>query len=205
MPNHVSNIIRIKSLQEDDWKKEDEAFKSLESIMKTENSPFDFNVLIPYPEQYRVLDEAREEAEKQPGVKWSDLPKDGYNQGGYDWCIEHWGTKWNAYDIAFGYDEVSFCTAWATPLPIWEALSRRFPEMRIEVEYADEDRGSNCGKLVYLNGDLFSEEDWSKHPQAELFARAVIAEQHEAHHYVELQALREKQKVETPTEPEVNK
>ena len=50
----------------------------------------------------------------------------------YDWCIENWGTKWNAY----GYDEgvdysgndaLCFQTAWAAPHPILEKLSEMFP------------------------------------------------------------------------------
>lgn len=189
MPNHISNIIRIKAL-DDDWKAEEKAFETLVSLMKTEDSPFDFNVLIPYPETYRLLDEKRHEAEKQPDAKWSDLPKDGFNQGGYEWCIEHWGTKWNAYDIGFDYEEVLFCTAWSTPNPIWAELSKRFPEMRLEIEYADEDRGSNCGKLAYLNGKLVLQEDMSGRPDSELFARAIIAEQHLAHCNTELTTLR---------------
>lgn len=187
MPNHISNIIRLK-LSDDDWEKEEAAFEALQALMKTEETPFDFDVLIPYPDPYRSLDEARDEAERR-GVKWQDLPKDGFNQGGLQWRVANWGTKWNAYDIGIGYEEIAFCTAWTTPLPIWVELSRRFPEMRLEVEYADEDRGSNCGTLVYLNGEQIAYEDMSKQPHAELFARAVIAEQGELYAATELAKL----------------
>lgn len=184
MPNHISNRVQIKSLN-DDWRKEEEAFKQLEALMKTEKSPFDFNVLIPYPEQYSILDKVRNEAEKN-GTKWSDLPKDGFNQGGYEWCRDHWGTKWDAYDIGFDYDSVYFQTAWSTPLPIWAELSKRFPDLRLEVEYADEDIGSNCGRLAYMNGKQVMSEDMSVYPYADLFARAIIAEQKLAHKNAEL-------------------
>jgi len=179
MPNHITNRVQIKSLN-DDWRKEEEAFKQLEALMKTEESTFDFNVLIPYPEKHSILDKARHEAEKN-GTKWDDLPKDGFNQGGYEWCTEHWGTKWNAYDIGFDYNSVYFQTAWSTPLPIWQELSKRFPDLRLEVEYADEDRGSNCGRLAYMNGKQVMSEDLSVYPYADVFARAIIAEQKLAH------------------------
>lgn len=185
MPNHISNRMEFKALNEDNWRKETEAFEQVKVLMKTEQHPFDFNVLIPYPQEYKVLDDARHEAEKQPGAKWNELPKDGYNAGGYDWCIKHWGTKWNAYDIGFGYDDICFCTAWNTPLPIWAELSKRFPELYLEVEYADEDRGSNCGTLTYLNGELIGFMDMSERPEAHLFARAIIAEQQAAYYRAE--------------------
>lgn len=190
MPNHVSNRVQLK-LSDEEWEREEEAFAELQKLMKSNESLFDFNVLIPYPAQYKALDDARSAAEKQ-GVKWPDLPKDGYNQGGYEWCVKHWGAKWNAYAIGFGYEEVYFCTAWATPLPIWAELSKRFPVFRLEVEYADEDCGRNCGRLTYMNGEQIAHEDMSKSPCAEWFARAIIAEQGEAHNWSQIRELEAK-------------
>lgn len=63
MPNHVSHRIMLKSPTGDE-KAESAAFKQLEALMKTDESPFDFNVLIPYPERFEALDKARREAEK---------------------------------------------------------------------------------------------------------------------------------------------
>jgi hypothetical protein len=175
MPNHISNRLQIKSF-DDDWKKDNEAFEKLQGLMKTDNSLFDFNVLIPYPQHWREADDAHDEARKA-GIKWSDLPADGYNHGGYEWCIDNWGTKWGAYDIGIDYEEIYFQAAWSTPLPIWREISKRFPDMQVVVEYADEDRGSNCGKLVFVNGKEIERVDMSARPEAELFARAIIAEQ----------------------------
>jgi hypothetical protein len=180
MPNHISNRMWFVA-PDGDYHKEESTFEAVKALMKTEESPFDFDVLIPYPEQYKVLDDARNEAEKQPDAKWSDMPKDGFNSGGYEWCVANWGTKWNAYDIGVDYDAILFQTAWSTPRPVWAELSKRFPEMRLEVEYADEDRGNNCGKLTYANGELIGFQDMSKRPEAELFARAIIAEQEAAY------------------------
>ena len=44
----------------------------------------------------------------------------------YDWCVEHWGTKWNAYDVEQGINNNTlvyhFTTAWAEPRPVIRAL-----------------------------------------------------------------------------------
>ena len=81
----------------------------------------DFDKIIPYPEPYRALDQrAHEYQEKlraidkndpdqqsklealaaeydaEPGAPWI---KDGFNSGGYEWCCDQWGTKWNATHV----------------------------------------------------------------------------------------------------------
>lgn len=74
----------------------------------------------------------------------------------YDWCINNWGTKWNSY----GYDyfdrsdpsTIGFHTAWSAPHPIIEKLAKRYPEVSIEHQWADEDIGYNCGRRIYENG-----------------------------------------------------
>lgn len=73
----------------------------------------------------------------------------------YDWDIENWGTKWNAYDqmIKEGktYIKFIFSTAWSIPIPIYEKLEKL--GLDFEVKYADEDYGYNCGILKYINGE----------------------------------------------------
>lgn len=76
----------------------------------------------------------------------------------YDWAIDHWGTKWNCSpeDSILDPDEPSllrFDTAWSAPAPIVEALSKRFPDISITHEWADEDMGQNVGRIIYLNGE----------------------------------------------------
>ena len=36
----------------------------------------------------------------------------------YDWCCEHWGTKWNAHQYSHECGEVWFETAWSHPYPV---------------------------------------------------------------------------------------
>lgn len=75
----------------------------------------------------------------------------------YTWSIANWGTKWNAYSISEVDDSIMFDTAWSTPLPIIEELSSMFPNVKINLEFADEDFGHNCGQVVFLDGDTIDE------------------------------------------------
>jgi hypothetical protein len=71
----------------------------------------------------------------------------------YDWSSANWGTKWNAYEALIENGAVKFDTAWATPLPVIEKLSKMFPDEEIHVRYADEDYGSNYGEFIIKNGN----------------------------------------------------
>lgn len=58
----------------------------------------------------------------------------------YEWCTEHWGTKWNVYSIRKGAtpNELFFQSAWDPIVPAAIALSDRFPLINIYLEYVDE-------------------------------------------------------------------
>lgn len=101
-----------------------------------ESSVFDFDKIIPYPEPYRSMD-----ANSAPN-HW-----DGFNNGGYKWCCNNWGTKWNAVDPVL--DELSerairfrFDTAWVRPDPVINALAKMYPTLifKMRSEY-EEERG----------------------------------------------------------------
>lgn len=88
---------------------------------------------------------------------WNNIQKYGAPTW-YEWCINNWGTKWNAY----GYDKNSdyssekslrFQTAWSAPQPVIERLSAMYPDVTFEQEFADEDLGANCGRKCYRNGE----------------------------------------------------
>lgn len=73
----------------------------------------------------------------------------------YDWCINNWGTKWNsARTYRISDNEVEFETAWNCPIEIFKELSKQFNDVEIVVEFADEDIGSNCGEITFVNGDI---------------------------------------------------
>jgi len=125
---------------------------------------FDFNRFIPYPERYRALDEEARRWDEQRKVDPENCgprPRDGFNQGGYEWCVGNWGTKWNARDVSvpdLSADgsgpnvpevEINFRTAWSPPLPVILAASKRFPKLAFTLVYFE------CGRE--FNGRFYCE------------------------------------------------
>ena len=89
----------------------------------------------------------------------------------YGWQVANWGTKWNATDsIEFG-DGIEFNTAWSTPFELLVKLSLKYPEVTINVRYADEDFGHNVGEYTLLNG----EEIASEIPQGGTYEAYIMA------------------------------
>lgn len=143
MPNHIMNRIRFECGEE----KLKEILTAIQcDEQNAVNDQFgigtiDFNKIIPTPENiYRGPLGARER-ELYGKNNW------------YDWNIENWGTKWNAYSFSHEENEITFHTAWSAPHPILEQLTCMFPGVYITHEWADEDIGNNCGQKEYLNGE----------------------------------------------------
>lgn len=79
----------------------------------------------------------------------------------YGWCTQNWGTKWNNDPETRVVDDetgtLCFDTAWSMPEPVFMELSRQYPELTIEVSWADEDYGYNLGTCQYRNGECIDE------------------------------------------------
>jgi CRISPR/Cas system-associated endonuclease/helicase Cas3 len=128
----------------------DDVNSFIEFVKGSDNEPFLFDKVIPYPDEYKVLDEATNRWMKEnPEKSFSEAPPDGFNQGGYEWCVANWGTKWelvgvNASDVnvtpidptkaTVSYD---FDTAWSPPLPVIEKAGELFPTLRFSLEYEE--------------------------------------------------------------------
>ena len=145
MPNHVENDLVIRGP-----KKDVAAF--LEAVRgeredhngKTVVIPLDHNKVIPYPQHYADADAKAEVARKKGN--WD--VKDGYNQGGYEWCLSNWGTKWGFYDFSeldvskSGTSaKVSFSTAWSPAFPLFQKMSEMFPSLTFTVRYFERGMG----------------------------------------------------------------
>lgn len=76
----------------------------------------------------------------------------------YEWSCKHWGTKWNSsYASSDSPKEMTFDTAWSSPFPVIEKLSKMFPKVKITLRFADEDFGQNCGEIVFKAGNTVEE------------------------------------------------
>ena len=58
----------------------------------------------------------------------------------YDWRIQNWDTKWDAYDVEITDDdpeclEIEFNTAWSPPEAICSALREQYPDVNISWFY----------------------------------------------------------------------
>lgn len=174
MPNHVSHEVEFSGNQE----KIDELFAFIKgkTLKEDKEMHIDFEKIIPFPEELkgtcsptrivsqeeydewiRKIDnnELRQhESESKPITqKMSDefIRKYGYDNW-YDWRLNAWNTKWNAYYQRREENVILFDTAWSTPYPIFQKLSEIFPQITINVKFADEDFGYNCGNYIYEGG-----------------------------------------------------
>lgn len=180
MPNHVRNVVRIKGIPKDkiDYilNKLAVRYTTPEYKGKTEEWIMDFDLIIPEPRFKKDCPKACivnkdshvMEVEGRPWFDW------------YQWHIAFWGTKWNAYD---GYTKIGktqltfvFSTAWSAPFHVYEKLTELGYDL--DIRYADEDIGSNCGMITYdasehrldhyveselTNPDSFAKYTWDKY------------------------------------------
>lgn len=82
--------------------------------------------------------------------------------GWYDWSIANWGTKWGAYGFVIQCEEplvFKFETAWDFPLPVFEAIAARFPDLKFRCTTFDE--GWNFAGDGYFNPGA-DESPWEK-------------------------------------------
>ncbi|OTG58638.1 hypothetical protein B9T36_09790 [Acinetobacter sp. ANC 4204] len=78
----------------------------------------------------------------------------------YQWAIPNWGTKWNAYDVKVEEAQVTFDTAWNSPLVVLDAWISQF-KLSCTVKAFDE--GHNFWFIrTYKDGVLESERDTLK-------------------------------------------
>jgi len=155
MPNHITNKLHLVG--------DDEHIKKLIIAIKDDKvglGSVDFNKILPMPEHIFTGDLGTEERKKYSENNW------------YDWSVENWGTKWNAYGFLGMTSEeklpyasaeehqkahgniLEFQTAWSGVSELMRKLSEIFPNVEIRYGWADEDIGSNVGMETYKNGEI---------------------------------------------------
>ncbi len=123
----------------------------------------DCDSVIPYPAQYKEADRIAAEWDKLPQPKdYRDRPKDGFNQGGYEWCCSNWGTKWGTYNggqivrLKSGF-KTSFNSAWSPPSPVIKKLAAMYPGLKIVAKSYERGMGYKCD-VRFENGECVKDE-----------------------------------------------
>lgn len=148
MPNHVSQDLIIKG--------NSDVLNEFIIFAKENDNILSANKFIPYPEEYSLLDEQANEARKNKDYS----VKDGFNSGGYQWCISNWGTKWGIYGAELVSSKLEnksgrlkyYCeSAWSPPIPVIIAMSEKFPSLHFTLKYFERGMGFK-GILIVQDG-----------------------------------------------------
>lgn len=76
----------------------------------------------------------------------------------YEWSCANWGTKWNACETRRPEPNIfMFETAWSPVIDLVAKIANKFPDVRIEYCWADEDTGSNTGFITFSDGEEYNE------------------------------------------------
>lgn len=117
--------------------------KNLADKAAANNEKEDLSLLrafIPMPEEYTTLE--------------------GYNNGGYEWAINNWGTKWAESSIQMsgnvfgntGQIIYQFDSPWCPPNIGYQKISEMFPNLTF-IHYWDEPGMCFCGISVTIGGE----------------------------------------------------
>ena len=120
MPNWTYNNVQFIGKTEDN-------VKQLQTMLKSDDNEFDFNNVIPMPNELSDTVSGSENAKPEWQKEQSKKLKAKYGADNwYDWSINNWGTKWNACNTEVELNEnvlnYSFETAWDAPREIVRAL-----------------------------------------------------------------------------------
>ena len=74
------------------------------------------------------------------GISYRFKSTDEADDRWYDWRLQNWDTKWDAYDVVVTDDdtdctEIEFNTAWSPPEAICSALRDQYPDLSISWFY----------------------------------------------------------------------
>jgi hypothetical protein len=156
VPNHVDMDLTVTG--------DVDSLRSFEDFAQDKNNVLSADKFIPYPDEYKKMDEIAEVARNQTPPNYSI--KDGFNSGGYEWCVKNWGTKWGIYSTELlssklegkkGNLKYNCQSAWSPPKPVIVAMSSKFPTLKFSLKYYE--RGcAYKGTFVVVNGEVQKDE-----------------------------------------------
>ena len=140
MPNWCYNRITIFG--------DDESEKKLKEIEETFRKAQPFNEIFPIPDFKTIpndkgeLPKVEQHKNDKGEVVWEtfNFPDGTNDDRWYHWCIDNWGTKWDAdmHDIEYQDSEIlelTFNTAWSPPEGVMEKLREKYPELSFQCFY----------------------------------------------------------------------
>ena len=140
MPNWCYNRITIYGDEGTEAK-----LKEIEEIFESKQP---FNEIYPIPDFKNIPNEKGElpklEQRFNPDgslfYETYNFPDGKNDDRWYHWCIQNWGTKWDACDKSVEYEDseilaLTFNTAWSPPEGIVERLRERYPELSFQCFY----------------------------------------------------------------------
>ena len=156
MPNHTTNEVLIETNTNEE--QEILALQILKNDLGIGDGQFDFNGIVPMPKEIKKGAEISAEdfldgdepkdyenvngkyVPKDPGIR-NKLIRDYGSDNWYDWAKNHWGTKWNAYDVEICQDDesilqVDFLTAWDSPRGVVEKLSKYCKKHNLALDWS---------------------------------------------------------------------
>ena len=138
-------------------KKSQEANKKREPFINKINFAFT---------HHKLTEKQRDKAFKQLDKKIPYV-KDGFNDGGYEWCVLNWGTKWGiCHPTMLEHDtrelKYGFECAWSPSLPIIEKMSELFPNLKFKLKYWEMGMGYK-GIMICNHGKVISHRDSEYH------------------------------------------
>lgn len=157
MPNWVFNHLNIEGSEEDIAKLKAQVgamittkYEDKEEVNR--ETIFSFLNILPPPAD--KLDEYYGTHGFADGEKKGDTEYNWYNFNNREW-----GTKWDAGDVELIEDDKTslhykFDTAWSSPTPVIQELSRQYPELEITLSYEEESEWG--GEIEYLDGEEVS-------------------------------------------------
>ncbi len=142
MPNWCENELTVTG--------DPQELERFKRVVKSPASPLDFRRILPYPTEYARLDRCPVQG------------RDGFNRGGYEWCIRTWSTKWWVGEVVVEFYALPngtcrlvyrFDTAWSPPIGVVQALIEWWAELDFELHYDEEGVGF-VGILAGCEGEV---------------------------------------------------
>jgi len=142
MPNWCTNIVIVSGLNVNSFILENE----------TKEDKLSFAKSVPFPDNIYQGNLGPEEEKLYGKNTW------------YNWNNENWGTKWDCCDvdcdICLEQVKYTFDTAWTPPQQWLQTTSKKYPDLKFEIEF--EEIGCDFwGKILYQKGKILHQEESS--------------------------------------------